>query len=392
MLVKENTSNINKILLNNFSIENEDVSNIDASSFSFYSIISDILKKKFKDDYLFKKRKVIEREDYFNFACPICGDSKKELSKKRGYLFKHNLHYRCFNCGASKNFLTFIHDMGFSLDINKEEEFLNRIKEIKSEYAKNNSKNNYSNVDELSILLSNIKNFENFPTLEKFITYFKLIEPIGNYGEKYLLSRYQNPNRNNLYYSLKGNSIWILNIVQNRVLGYQIRNLSPNIIPKYHTYKASKIFHEHLALFDNNSELKVEDISKFDRLSILFGIGEINTQNEEIPITLFEGPFDSFLLPNSIGMCSAMNDFHIECSSKRYFFDYDKTGRDIMQKKLNNEFSVFLWKKYLEDMRIYEGKKKWDLTDIVIYCNNNNKKILDFNLYFSNSIYDSVHL
>lgn len=393
MLVEvENNTNINKILLNNISIENEDVSNIDASSFSFYSIISDILKKKFKEDYLFKKRKVIEREDYFNFACPICGDSKKELSKKRGYLFKHNLHYRCFNCGASKNFLTFIHDMGFSLDIEREEEFLSRIKEIKSEYAKNNSTKDYSNINELSLLLSNIQNFDNFPTLQKFVKYFKLIEPIGNYGEKYLLSRNQNPNRNNLFYSLKSNSIWILNIVQNRVLGYQIRNLNPNIIPKYHTYKSSKIFSEYSNLFDNYNELKREDISKFDRLSLLFGVGEINIQDEEQPITLFEGPFDSFLLPNSLGICSAMNDFHIECSAKRYFFDYDKTGRDIMQKKLINEQTVFLWKKYLNDMRLNDGNKKWDLTDVIVYCNNNNKKILDFNLYFSNSIYDSIYI
>jgi hypothetical protein len=107
-------------------------------------------------------------------------------------------------------------------------------------------------------------------------------------------------------------------------------------------------------------------------------------------VTLFEGPFDSFLLPNSLGICSAMNDFHIECSSKRYFFDYDKTGRDIMQKKLNKESTVFLWRKYLQDMRLNDSKKKWDLTDIVVYCNTNNKKILDFNLYFSNSIYDTV--
>jgi len=44
--------------------------------------------------------------DNYNFRCPICGDSKKNSSKKRGYLFwdtKHNRGYRykCFNCGVS---------------------------------------------------------------------------------------------------------------------------------------------------------------------------------------------------------------------------------------------------------------------------------------------------
>jgi predicted RNA-binding Zn-ribbon protein involved in translation (DUF1610 family) len=379
-----------KILLNNKeSFNNEDASqNIDASSFSFYSIISNILNKKFKADNLFQKRKVIEKEEYFRFACPVCGDSKKELNKKRGYLFKNNLHYKCFNCGASKNFLTFIHDMGITLNIEKEEEFLDRLKVIKTSYTHslNENNNGISNVHELSLLLSEIDNFQNFPDLKNFIQYFKLIEPIGNYAEIYLNSRFQNNSKNNLYYSLKNNSIYILNIVQNKVLGFQIRNLNPNAIPKYHTYKASKIFNEYPNLFFNKQDITLNDISKFDRLSLLFGINEINIQES---ITIFEGPFDSFLFPNSVGICSAMNDFHIECENKRYFFDYDKTGRDNMQKKLNKGNTVFLWSKFLQDMNLSD-KKKWDLTDIIVYCKNNNKKILDFNNYFSDSIYDTI--
>lgn len=44
----------------------------------------------------------------FNFRCPICGDSKKDIRKARGYLFpspkKDSLIYKCHNCGISISF------------------------------------------------------------------------------------------------------------------------------------------------------------------------------------------------------------------------------------------------------------------------------------------------
>lgn len=44
-----------------------------------------------------------KKEGLFNFSCPICGDSTKNLSKARGYAFTkgNNFFYRCHNCGAS---------------------------------------------------------------------------------------------------------------------------------------------------------------------------------------------------------------------------------------------------------------------------------------------------
>jgi transcription elongation factor Elf1 len=42
------------------------------------------------------------KQDYvWNFSCPLCGDSKKNALKARGYVYKkgNNLFYSCKNCG-----------------------------------------------------------------------------------------------------------------------------------------------------------------------------------------------------------------------------------------------------------------------------------------------------
>ena len=52
-----------------------------------------------------------------NFSCPICGDSKKNPTKARGYLFeKKNLfQFFCHNCSFSSNFSFFLKNVNPSL-------------------------------------------------------------------------------------------------------------------------------------------------------------------------------------------------------------------------------------------------------------------------------------
>ena len=47
-----------------------------------------------------------QKNDYiWNFSCPFCGDSQKNKTKARGYIFKkgNGLYYRCHNCGIGTN-------------------------------------------------------------------------------------------------------------------------------------------------------------------------------------------------------------------------------------------------------------------------------------------------
>lgn len=65
----------------------------------FVSLLSSRLEK-------FKRTKA----DLFNFRCPICGDSSKNKTKTRGYLYtvKNNTNFKCHNCGASMSFNNFL--------------------------------------------------------------------------------------------------------------------------------------------------------------------------------------------------------------------------------------------------------------------------------------------
>ena len=53
---------------------------------------------------------VKKKADLYNFRCPICGDSSKNKTKTRGYLYamKNNTNFKCHNCGASMSFGNFL--------------------------------------------------------------------------------------------------------------------------------------------------------------------------------------------------------------------------------------------------------------------------------------------
>ena len=58
------------------------------------------------------ERFTIKREKPFlaNFRCCLCGDSKNNPNKARGYIFarKHDLAMKCHNCSASMPLTEFI--------------------------------------------------------------------------------------------------------------------------------------------------------------------------------------------------------------------------------------------------------------------------------------------
>lgn len=54
-----------------------------------------------------------------NFRCPICHDSEKSKTKRRGWIYQHNgdnyLRYGCFNCNANMSFQRFLKMQDFNL-------------------------------------------------------------------------------------------------------------------------------------------------------------------------------------------------------------------------------------------------------------------------------------
>ena len=163
-----------------------------------------------------------------------------------------------------------------------------------------------------------------------------------------------------------------------KILGFQRRNFGKGQ-EKYLTYNLRKIY-DSMAIIDEIPE-------EVDVLSQLFRITEVNFNR---PITLFEGPMDAFLLPNSVANAGLNKGFPIEMPL-RYWYDDDNPGRKKAFEKIDEGNKVFLWSKFKTTHNL-PYRKKWDLNDVLIWFKENNRKVPIFDPFFSDDPLDSIDI
>ena len=371
----------------NSEVENKlEGENIFSSSYDITNLINkDELAKKIFDNLQLVlseefssviKRTPVPHKDRISFSCVYCGDSHKDERKKRGNVFYDTMQYHCFNgdCKAHMSLYDFFKDKKRLDNFTLSEQTYMR----EASYAKSMSlKNLKSSLGLESFLSPEI--MELSVDREDIMKIMKLKEISGSRIEKYLLNRLQK-DFNKFGWDQKNGLLYVFNLTpDNKVIGLQIKTFNKR--NPYLTWKLSRM-HEELGIL---KEENIEKLQKFDLLSSIFGIFLVDINKS---ITVFEGPLDSFLFPNSIALCSAKNSMPFEIEDTRYFYDRDLTGIDYSLKRLTEGKEVFLWGKYIKDNNLQEEKIK-DLNELLIFMKrNSNKKFTRFADYFSNNKYD----
>lgn len=341
-------------------------------------IVSSALLKFFGNDS--QRLKIYQGGNRLNFCCPYCGDSQ-DAKKKRGNLYTDTLTYKCYNggCAVFKNLNQFTRDFEIQSLLSSDE-----IAEI-AEISRNSTIRKKIR-NSLDFFFS--ENYKDILVKRDYLKYkLKLSEVAGTFAEKWILDRNHipdekflwDPNRKNLYLlNLSGDD--------SKIIGLQVRPIvKKHGGSKYYTYKLSGIYKN--LLKENNPEiiLKAEEV---DPISSVFGFSTVDLDSM---ITVFEGPMDAWLCPNSIALCSINNPFPFDVTNKRWMLDGDGIGRQKSREFLEKDEQVFLWGKFLKDCDLPE-RDKWDLNDIVNYVKSTGKKIKRLDNYFSADKWDIIDI
>ena len=257
------------------------------------------------------------KPDLYNFRCPICGDSQKNKSKTRGYLYavKADMNFRCHNCGASMTLSNFIKKVDPNLH-----------KQYVFERFKDGKTGRGTVVEEPKF------NFE-APQFKPKLDLPKASEnPIA---KRYLEKRKLNPDK--FYYTDKfkawSNShkktfddltydeprIIIPLFYQNTLVGFQGRSLGP-----------SKV--KYITVMINDDAPKI------------YGLDQIR---RGAPVYITEGPFDSTFLHNSIALCGADGDVgKWGISDPTWVYDNEPRSKEItsrIERTINSGAKVVIW-------------------------------------------------
>ena len=290
----------------------------------------------------FKKVKA----DLYNFRCPICGDSQRNKSKTRGYLYsvKADMNFRCHNCGASmtlSNFLKTIDPV-----IHKQYVF---------ERFKDGHTGRGTVVEEPKF------NFE----APKFSPKVDLPKASKNsIAKKYLESRKLNPDK---FYYTDAFKRWVNTLVSNKF--DDVRYDEPRIIIPL-IYKNQLIGFQGRSLGPNS--VKYITIMLHDDAPKVYGFDNIDDKK---PIYIVEGPFDSTFLDNSIAMVGADLDIgSFGWSNYIWVFDNEPRNREItdrISKTIDRGDKVVIWPSNIREK---------DINDMVL-CGHQVKDVVKYNTY-----------
>ncbi len=294
-----------------------------------------------------------KKDDLYNFRCPLCGDSQKNKTKSRGYVYrkKNDYFYMCHNCGASTSFYNFLDKVDPTL-----------IKEYALERYKNgdNNKSDHKTPE-----------FEEFktekPTFKKSLD----LPSIDSLPEAHFAKVYVQQRRipetflSQLYYA-EDFAAFIQSLGIEKELSKEDKRL---VIPFYDQEK-NLVAIQGRAL--GESKLRYITIKLHEDNHKFFGLDRID---EDKMIYVVEGPIDSMFLDNAV----ATADSNLESITSIYdkskvtlVFDNEPRNKEIVKKideAIEKHYNVVIWPEMIEskdinDM-IMDGFSPDEIQDII---------------------------
>ena len=275
------------------------------------------------------------KNNLYNFRCPICGDSKKNKNKARGYLYqvKNNTNFKCHNCGVNISFNNFLKDLDTVL--HKQYTF--------EKFKEGHTGKNFVTETPEEVF----KKIDSKPEFKKKVEIDLPSAFDVNVSRVYLNARaifdgefYYAKNFNEFINTIKpdtfesayvkyGEERVIIPLVRDgELIWVQGRALSSNPI-KYLTI-----------MFD-------EDAPK------IYGLDNIRT---DAPVYVTEGPSDSTFIPNSIAMCGADVDLSgWGISNPVWIYDNEPRNTEIVRRiesAIADQQAVVIWPSNIQEKDI----------------------------------------
>ena len=302
-----------------------------------------------------------QKKDYlWNFSCPICGDSQKNKTKARGYVFPkgNNLFYRCHNCGVSISVGNFIKAVDESL-----------YKEFVLEKYKSGETNNTRSANTILNIpsprfdkLDKQKVFEHAEWVDKL--------PSGHFCLVYCATRHIPSNILSKLLFTPHYKQFCDALVPNH--GKTIVDDARLVIPFYDEYN-ELIAVSGRALETGDKTLRYITLRTNDSQDkLIFGMDRVDLKQT---VKIVEGPVDSLFLKN----CIASGDANLvlcadAISSDKIVLIFDNEPRNkeivkMMQNAIGLKYDVVIWPDTIGGKDINEiilsGKSQDEIEEII---------------------------
>ena len=291
--------------------------------------------------------------DKYNFRCNVCGDSKKNKSKKRGYILKNRNPwvFYCQNCQASMSVTRWLKSY---------------FPEYWKEYLVQSCRSTPKEQPKLNIpkTLYNEKN-----DLKHFVPILKGDTELFKTAIDLCISRRIPHDIWKHWYVAEGGYFKNRLIIpyfddKGKIYNYQGRALVKGLEPKYNS--------------------RIGDDGKWNKVYNYY-----NADKNE-PVMITEGVIDSLFLINGIAVSGLRKVFDskvFEFKRRYYLLDSDPDAQKKDVQLLEHGEFVFRWKMFIKDFNL-PNREKWDVNSVNMFLNKSSIWTFEeLEKYFTDSIY-----
>ena len=291
-----------------------------------------------------------KKGDYlFNFRCPHCGDSKKNKTKARAYLYrvKNDMFFKCHNCSEGQSFSNFLK----FIDNKKYEQYL--LERYKG-----------------SAPSTPQPKFTDFKPVFKEVDILDGLTPVSELNEDHPVKQYVlNRKIPESYHSklfLCNKFMAFVNKTKPNTFGHTKGEHPRLIIPFYDNQ--DKVFAFQGRAF-GKEQPKYLTIKLDENKQKVYGLETVNLQEH---VTIVEGPIDSMFLNNCLAAAGADLTLRIEPDNITYIFDNEPRNKEIIKRMydvIEKDYNLVVWPddmrhKDINDM-ILSGMSKAEVQTII---------------------------
>lgn len=300
-------------------------------------------------------RFVQKKQDLWNFRCPLCGDSKKNKIKARGFLYvkKNSVFFRCHNCSRSISLGSFLKEMDPQL-----------FSEYRLDYYKEGKH-------------SNVPSPEFVAPAKVEVTFGDLkIPSIDKLSEEHIAVKYLKERRiprdqwDRLYYT-DDFKAFVRESFPNGKSEEELskwKNNDVRLVIPYFDQNKKLLGAQGRTLV--NSKVRYITVKAFDSATKLYGLEKVDFSKK---IYVVEGPLDSLFLDNSVAtMDASLESIYELLGNYEYVFVPDAEPR--------NKEVVRIIKKMIDHGRfvcLFPEEYGKDINEIVLKNNLNQQNLMN---------------
>lgn len=316
-----------------------------------------------------EKHSVFANPKGYTIACPICGDSTKDVNKKRGHIYLATASFKCWNCSAYRPLHIFLDQFNVGeltpSDMNK----------LSVQHVMKNSTSKRS--------LAEFYNKDNMLDKNSIMKAHRLTDITKSVGgTSYLIGRnaFIEGRLDDMAWNDKYENLYTFNMFDGCVIGLQLRLSKPmSNGSRFISYNYNDIQAKMLKLEEYDMGLA----QSFDRVSLIYNILNVDFTKT---VNVFESAINSKYFENSIALWGSGTMLSIK--NGNYYFDNDNAGRKASMKMLNEGNMVFLWQLFLKDYKRFVRCS--DINDIKKIDPNFDVRVMV--KYLGNNVFDKRYL